>query len=73
MMLLTQKLSHKFPQFAPTIRVGGLSVTDQQRILNQRICLACGIDGPGLWDASTLERIEDAADLKENDDFCEGK
>jgi hypothetical protein len=56
---------------APTIRVGGLS--DQQRILNQRICLACGIDGPGLWDASTLERIEDAADLKENDDFCEGK
>jgi hypothetical protein len=31
-MLLTQKLSHKFPQFAPTIRVGGLSVTDQQII-----------------------------------------
>jgi hypothetical protein len=29
-MLLTQKLSHKFPKFAPTIRVGGLSVTDQQ-------------------------------------------
>jgi hypothetical protein len=28
-MLLTQKLSHRFPQFAP-IRVGGLSVTDKQ-------------------------------------------
>jgi hypothetical protein len=31
-VLLTQKLSHKFPKFAPTIRVGGLSVTDKQII-----------------------------------------
>jgi hypothetical protein len=48
-MLLTQKLSHKFPKFAPTIRVGGLSVTDQQ-IVAQHPSGAKAVFGPDQLD-----------------------
>jgi hypothetical protein len=64
-MLLTQKLSHKFPQFAPTIRVGGLSVTDQQIVAQHP---------SGAVRVFEADEITAASDwMDEQDQLCEGR